>query len=70
MLFPTFIEKNLISCFFVFYAICNLFTEDFLWGGGGGVWITAALLRPGHITGSPVVISIHVSFLGHADIRF
>ena len=40
------------------------------WGGGGGdqVWVTTALLKPDHITGSPVVTSIQVLFLGYADI--
>ena len=30
--------------------------------------VTTALLKPDHITGYRVVTSIHVSFLGHADI--
>ena len=40
--------------------------------GGGGVknqiGIKIGLLKPDHIAGSPVVTSIHVPFLGHADI--
>ena len=32
------------------------------------VWVLTALLKPDHITTSPVVTSIQVSFLGHADI--
>ena len=54
ILFPTFLEKN-----------C----------GGGGVnnkkhRILGYLhvLKPDHITGSPVVISIQVSLFGHSDI--
>ena len=41
-------------------------------GGDGGVKnqvrVTTALLKPDHIPESPVVTSIQVSLLGHADI--
>ena len=48
-----------------------LFATLFLEGGGGGQnlnLVTTAVLKPDHITGYPVVTSMHASLLCHADI--
>ena len=49
-------------------AICGGWGPAGVGGGKNQVWVTTALLKPDHITGSPVVTCIQVSFLGHADI--
>ena len=65
-------ESEIKKSHFMFSSYFMLFATFFRenWGGGkkNQVSVTTALWKPDHIIGSPVVTSIQVSFLGHADI--